>query len=207
MREKLEDLFRVTKKQLPLAVKTFVKAFSDDPLAKYMFGQRKDRNQKLGDYFNFRINYGIIYGEVYAATPKIEGLAVWISNENSQMTQFKMLRAGGMRLYRKMGKEIISKMMEIEKYTSKIHHRNATMPHWHLTPIGVDPEHQGKGFASKLIRAMLNRLDQEEIACFLETQSKKNVEIYKHFDFKIVEEVIIPKADLPHWAMIRMPSK
>ena len=207
MREKLEDLFKVTKKQLPLAVETFVKAFSDDPLAKYMFGDRENREQLLADYFNFRINYGIIYGEVYAVSPKIEGLAVWISNKNTQMTNFKMLRSGGMKLYRKMGKEIITKMMEVEKYTSEIHHRNATLPHWHLTPIGIDPEYQGKGFASKLIRTMLIQFDREDIACFLETQSKKNVEIYKHYGFEVVEKGVIPKVNLSHWAMIRLPKK
>lgn len=57
------------------------------------------------------------------------------------------------------------------------------------------------------MRAMLEWFDKEKIACFLETQSQKNVEIYKRYDFKVVEKGIIPKANLEHWAMVRLPKK
>ena len=207
MKDKLESLVRVKKKHIPLAVETFVKAFYDDPLAIYMFGKESDRSVCLRNYFNFRIKYGVLFGEVYASSLNFEGLAVWISNENIKMTNWKMVRAGGMKLFSKMGSGMISKMMEIEKYTSEIHHHYVNIPHWHLTPIGVNPEHQGKGYGSTLMRAMLNRFDKDKIACFLETQSKKNVEIYKRYGFEIVEEGIIPKVNLQHWAMIRYPVK
>ncbi|MHA1125606.1 MAG: GNAT family N-acetyltransferase [Candidatus Heimdallarchaeota archaeon] len=206
MTAELPNLLRVKKKHLSKAVKTFSRSFINDPLTVYMFPDEEERKEFMRHYFRFRVKYGIIYGEVYATSENIEGIAIWIHPKNTKMTMWKMFRSGGMKLYMAMGRKVIEKMFEIEGYTSKLHHKGATEPHWHLTPIGVDPEHQGKGYASKLIRAMLKKTDKENIPCYLETQNGTNVEIYKRYGFKVIDKVKIPKAELDHWTMIRKPE-
>jgi len=52
---------------------------------------------------------------------------------------------------------------------------------------------------------MMKKFDKEKASCFLETQSKTNVEIYKRYGFKVAGEGKIPKAELDHWIMIREP--
>ena len=89
----------------------------------------------------------------------------------------------------------------------KSHQKIINFPHWYLSPIGVDPIYQGKGFASKLMKSMLMRLDKDKIPCFLEAQTKKNVEIYQHYGFEVVGETTIPLANIPHWVMLRKPMK
>lgn len=205
MTSDLEHLVRVKKKHMQKAIQTFSRSFNTDPLTMYMFPDEKERQRFMQHYFQFRVKYGIIYGEVYATSEDIEGIAMWIKPKNTKMTMWRMFRAGGMKLFRAMGKETINKMFEIEEYASKVHHEFAPKIHWHLSPIGVDPEHQGKGYASKLIRAMLKRTDKENIPCYLETQNGKNVEIYKRYGFKVVGHVKIPKTELDHWSMTREP--
>ncbi len=207
MTSDLNALVRLKKSDIKPAIEMFSRTFLNDPLAAYIFPNEEKRCEDLQHYFRFRISYGILYGEVYAISPDIEGLAIWVHINNITMTYWQMFRAGGMRHFRMLGKEKIGKMFAIEKYTSAMHHRNADFPHWHLTPIGVDPKHQGKGYASKLMRPMFKRFDEENIACFLETQSQRNVEIYKRYDFKICEKGVIPEANLEHWAMVRLPKK
>ena len=56
----------------------------------------------------------------------------------------------------------------------------------------MDPAQQGKGFASALLKPMLARLDEENMACYLETQNMKNVAMYQHFGFKLVHETRVP---------------
>ncbi len=202
----LQNLVRVKKKQIAKAVDLFTRVFVNDPLVVYLFPDEKERLEFLLHYFQFRIKYGVIYGEVYTTSENFEGLAVWIAPKNTEMTMWKMMRAGGMKLYKAVGRDAIDKMMEIEQYTSKLHHKATKKPHWHLTPIGVNPELQGKGHASKLMKAMMKRLDKEKTICFLETQSKKNVEIYKRYGFKVMNKGKIPKAELEHWTMIREPE-
>ena len=80
--------------------------------------------------------------------------------------------------------------------------RQAPFRHMYLQTIGVDPQHQGKGFADKLIKPMLNRLDEERLPCYLDTLDAKNVGIYEHLGFKLVNESIIPGTELTCWALI-----
>jgi hypothetical protein len=148
MTSELEHLVRIKKKHMQKAVKTFSRAFNTDPLTVHMFPDEEERQNFMRHYFQFRVKYGILYGEVYATSENVEGIAIWIKPKDTRMTMWKMFRAGGMKLYRTMGKDVIDKMFEIERYTTKLHHESVTEPHWHLTPIGVDPDHQGKGYAS-----------------------------------------------------------
>ena len=205
MPAELQNLLRVKKKHLPKAIETLSQSFSNDPLSVYMFPDEKERQEFLPNYFQTRIKYGIIFGEVYATSENFEGVAVWIKPEHADMTMWKMFRAGGMKLFRAVGKEAREKMFGILRYTSKLHHETTTEQHWHLTPIGVDPECQGKGYASKLMKAMMKKFDKEKASCFLETQSKTNVEIYKRYGFKVYGVGKIPKAELDHWIMVREP--
>jgi ribosomal protein S18 acetylase RimI-like enzyme len=67
--------------------------------------------------------------------------------------------------------------------------------------IGVRPEFQESGFSSRLIKPMLSRLSDEKVPCFLETHDEKNVSLYQHLGFDIVDESMIPGTSLKHWAM------
>jgi GNAT superfamily N-acetyltransferase len=69
--------------------------------------------------------------------------------------------------------------------------------------LGVDPDYQGKGYASQLLRPMLARADKEGIPCYLETQLGKNVALYEHFGFRVAEQGIIPGSNVMSWAMVR----
>jgi ribosomal protein S18 acetylase RimI-like enzyme len=70
----------------------------------------------------------------------------------------------------------------------------------------VDHKFQGNGYASKLLRPMLKRLDEEVVPCYLETLEKHNVGLYEHFGFKVVDESNVPGTDLTNWAMLRGKS-
>ena len=84
--------------------------------------------------------------------------------------------------------------------------RHAPFPHYYLAPLGVDPEFQKLGYASKLMRPMLAWLDEKQIPSYLETELKKNVLMYEHFGYKIVENGTILDTDAPYWCMIRKAS-
>ena len=65
---------------------------------------------------------------------------------------------------------------------------------------------QGKGYARSLLRAMLGRIDNERLPCYLETQNQSNLPIYRHYGFKVIKDVIIPGTKLHHWLMLREKS-
>jgi hypothetical protein len=37
----------------------------------------------------------------------------------------------------------------------------------------------------------------------METDSEKNYLMYRHFGFEIIDEYVLPKADIKLWAMLR----
>ena len=40
----------------------------------------------------------------------------------------------------------------------------------------------------------------------METLDEKNVSLYEHYDFKLLEESVIPGTPLTNWAMLREPG-
>jgi len=65
-------------------------------------------------------------------------------------------------------------------------------PHWHLGPIGVHPDHQGRGVGSALLSSFLAEVDAEDAAAFLETDVERNEVLYQRFGFHTVtrEEIL-----------------
>jgi ribosomal protein S18 acetylase RimI-like enzyme len=80
------------------------------------------------------------------------------------------------------------------------------MDHWTLGPIAVDPAHRGQGFASQLIRPMLERADDEGVPVYLSTNTEENIALYEHFGFKVKERADMPGVDGWNASMLREPQ-
>jgi len=89
------------------------------------------------------------------------------------------------------------------KYIDAMHKRHAPFKHWFFLIIGVAPQLQGRGYSSKLTRPMLDRMDQQGLPCYTETMDERNVGLYEHFGFRVMEQLAIPDTDLTTWAMLR----
>ena len=79
-------------------------------------------------------------------------------------------------------------------------------PHWYLALLGVDPDHQGRGFGSHLMRPVLTRCDREKLPAYLETDTERNVAFYERHGFAVTEKFDLPGGGPPIWLMWREPS-
>ncbi len=77
-------------------------------------------------------------------------------------------------------------------------------PHWHIDPIGVLPEMQGKGIGSKLLTFFCNYIDKENVAAYHETDQEQNVRLYEKFGYKIVGTE--PIFSVTNWFLWRPPK-
>ena len=202
----LNNLVRLKGSQIKPAAEMLARAFQDDPLFGYFFPDASERKGKLPYIFKFLIRYGVCYGEVCATSPNLEGVAVWLPSEKADMALWRVIRSGGLSLLFKLGIKSILRQMSATDYMFSIRKRHTPFRHWFLQSIGVDPMFQGKGYASTLLKTMFARMDKEHLPCYLETQSEKNVSIYQHYGFKVVEEVTITGTEISHWAMLREKS-
>lgn len=76
-------------------------------------------------------------------------------------------------------------------------------PHWHLGPIGVAPDVQGRGIGKAMLRAFLQIVDADGSAAYLETDRAINVPFYEKFGFEVVDEEDV--LGQRNWYMWRAP--
>jgi GNAT superfamily N-acetyltransferase len=178
------------------------RAFINDSEIVHYFPDEADRN-KLLPMYRLVLDYGIKYGEVYTTSPALEGIAIWLPPGETDLSIWKMIKRGAWLLPFKMKPSFLFKYINSLANVKSSHHENAPFPHWYLFILCVDTEHQSKGFASKLLKPMLNRIDREHLPCYLETTEKIYVPLYTHFGFKVAESKKVPGTPVGFWAMLR----
>ncbi|MFC1899443.1 GNAT family N-acetyltransferase [Chloroflexota bacterium] len=103
----------------------------------------------------------------------------------------------------KVGIKPFRKLQAMDKYIERKHKELAPNEHWYLALLAVDPKYQGQGYASRLLNEMLSDIDEEDLLCNLETDNDKNVSMYQHFGFIVVDEFIVPGTKEKVVAMLR----
>jgi ribosomal protein S18 acetylase RimI-like enzyme len=96
--------------------------------------------------------------------------------------------------------------MAANETMDKIHKARVQEPHWYLMLVGVDPELQGQGAGSAIIREGLARADRESRPCYLETSERRNLGLYERHGFAVLEEATLGKDGPQAWAMRREPQ-
>ena len=62
-------------------------------------------------------------------------------------------------------------------------------PCWHLTLIGVDQPHRGRGYASALLAHALTRCDRDGVPAYLESTNPANQPLYERHGFEPLGEI------------------
>ena len=77
---------------------------------------------------------------------------------------------------------------------------------WIISPVFVDPDHQGRGIATELITASMKELSEKGYKFGLEAQDEKNVEFYKKLGFEIIGETEYRRGNIKHFYMLYNPA-
>jgi ribosomal protein S18 acetylase RimI-like enzyme len=203
MSAELEDLLRLNKSHIKPAVNVLAAAFQNYPLLNYYYPDELTKKRIARYFSSFAVFSGIRYGEIYATSHNLEGVAVWIPSDKYPVTFSRLLRSVPLSLIFAFARYGGNKMRYLDQHIDAVHQRLAPFKHWFLHTVGVEPQSQGKGYAGKLLRPMLARIDEEGLPCYLETLDEHNVPLYEHLDFKVVDQATVPKTSLTNWAMLR----
>lgn len=197
----LSSLVRLDTTHIDDAAKTLAQAFWDYPLNRYFYPDTSERERVALLRFKSAVRKSIFYGEAYATSDFLEGVALWLPSYCLEMNLWQRLRCGDVGRRIKLSKAAKEREKIFHDYAYSLHRQLVPEDHMFLWIIGVRPEFQKSGFSSRLIRPMLSRLGDERTPCFLETHDEKNVFLYQHLGFNIVDESVIPGTSLKHWAM------
>jgi ribosomal protein S18 acetylase RimI-like enzyme len=174
---------------------TLTLAFGADPPCRWAW---PDPQQYLEAFPRFARAFGggaINHGTAYYYKG-FSGVALWLSpcaapDEESLAKVIEDTVADGRK----------GAMFSMFEQMDAVHPRDA---HWHLSLIGVDPAHQGKGIGSALLSRVLNMFDSQKLSAYLEATSPRNVALYERHGFEVVGR--IRAGDSPEiFPMLRKP--
>jgi GNAT superfamily N-acetyltransferase len=203
MKPELPELFRVTPKHVKAVAAMMSAAFYEYPLTVWFYPDPAERLVRAAKGFESMLRFGVTYGEVYAVSPALEGAAFWVHSEKSAMTRWRNFRSGNYSAIIWSLRKVPPRIKSYSEYSTAVHHRCAPFPHMYLRILAVDPAHRDQGFSGRLLKPMFARLDSRGLPCYLETQAERNVAIYEHFGFKVMEEGLVPGSDVRSWGMLR----
>ena len=202
----LTSAIKLDKSLLKPASQMLARAFYDDPFSYYLFPDETQREKKLPHMHRNLLRFGMLYGEAYTTSDKLEGVATWMPPGNFKITLWRGIRCGGISMLFKVGWGALKKLSAYGRHVTPLHRQLDRYNPWYLSILAVDPQYRGKGHAGRLVRPMLKQFDRANEYCFLETNKENNVPMYRHFGFNVIEEIAIPDIELTTWMMLREPK-
>mmetsp|Transcript_24481 Transcript_24481/g.79080 ORF Transcript_24481/g.79080 Transcript_24481/m.79080 type:complete len:212 (+) Transcript_24481:270-905(+) len=73
---------------------------------------------------------------------------------------------------------VMDRLEAVGDKTDEMHDTHAAMPHLFVNVFAVDPEKQGKGYGSVLLKFVASLADEAGVPAYLETRGERNVAFY-----------------------------
>ena len=181
--------------------RTLTRAFFDDPVTSWFMPERERRAKQLPRAFRLGIRHVYMPHEESYVTEGGVGAALWHPPGTWEVgvgRQLLMLPA----LIRAYGRDLSRSLRGFNLITAE-HPRRP--PHWYLPFIGVDPDWQGRGIGTALLRPVLDRCDREGMPAYLEASTPRNRACYERNGFEVTGTITLPDGP-PLWKMWREPG-
>jgi ribosomal protein S18 acetylase RimI-like enzyme len=187
---------------LEAAVKIMSEAFFMDPLWVYLLPNEDRRKKVLKSFFEILLLAGISNNQVYGVSNPIEGVVIWEKPDSTFNFPWKVLIPGI--VFFIMNIVVLIRAWSVFRKFSIMQENNTPGKHYYLISIGINPESQGKGLASILIRPFLDESIRNGYGVYTETVTPENVPIYEHYGLKVVDKFSFEEKKLDLWAFYLM---
>lgn len=175
------------------------RAFRDDPVQRWFFPSDADWARGSPRLFRATLRLWSRFGVVQTRADRA-GAAIWVPPGPPRLPRsaewrlsFEAIRA----LRRRVGLAA--------RAFARMEHHHPKEPHWYLMVLGTEPELQGRGVGSALLRPVLDRCDREGTLAWLESSKERNLPFYRRHGFELVETLPLPGGGPPVWLMGRPP--
>jgi ribosomal protein S18 acetylase RimI-like enzyme len=179
-------------------------AFTDDVMFDWFLREDSRRDAARLNFFRFLIrNMAVGVGTI--ERPASGGAAaVWLPFEAVGPTPLPMLVRALPVILGATGLGRVGRLLALMDDMDK--HHPMKPPHAYLWFLGVARVAQGHGVGSRLLAAGLDRLDAQGLPAYLETQTERNLGLYRRHGFEVISEHR-PTRDAPMlWSMWREPG-
>ncbi|MGQ0607078.1 MAG: GNAT family N-acetyltransferase [Chloroflexota bacterium] len=193
---------RATIADIPAMAATMARAFAHDPYYVLLAGDAPERNQRMRDGWSGILRFGSARLTDTYTTDDHGGVALWLPPGHggpSVLESLRMMPAIG----RLSGWRRLRKVSNLIAELETRHRHHVPTPHFYLSALGVEPDRQGEGIGTALMKPVLDRCDRDHVPAYLETATARNVLLYERLGFDVVEELTLPTTDVHGWLMVR----
>ena len=205
MKNSLDDLYSLKKSDLKKAVNAATQAYYEADDEPFLIPDPSKRFKHIKVLMKITLRHSLKFGKVYSPSPRIEGFAAWLPYDKTKIPLWRYIRYGALKILFYAGLKVIKTMSKYDSYCKNKHLEHANFPHWYLYNLAIEPRYQGQGLGSKLLSPMLKCLDEQNLPCYLETD-EKNISLYQHFGFEVVDRGSLEDFDTEMIFMLRIPS-
>lgn len=175
---------RATTADLGDIIDVLARAFTDDPMHRWMFQQAGDydrANRRLVEFFA-RAYFAV--GNTYVDDGG-RGAALWSPPDLPGITADNvgnLIEVFHQEIPADDAADKLGQMAEFEA-------RNPREPHFHLGMVGVDPAAQGRGHGAALLDPVVRMIEAEGHMAALEASNPRHVGFYERLGFEIHSEL------------------
>jgi ribosomal protein S18 acetylase RimI-like enzyme len=198
-RARASEVRKATSHDRAAIVPMLARAFDDDPVWSWLFPWDDRRPEILRAFFDVAMHLYLRNDEVELYGDAV-GAALWAPPGKWRVGPMEMLRSMPKLLPVMRSRAI--RGMQVMTHVEK-HHPHE--PHRYLAVLGTEPEHQGEGIGSALLRSVLERCDREKVPAYLESSSEGSKRLYERHGFRVTRELPLPPDGPPVWLMWRDP--
>jgi ribosomal protein S18 acetylase RimI-like enzyme len=166
------------------AVSILTSAFDENKSVNYVVKQDEHRIARISQLMEYSFDYCREFGDVYISDDS-KACALVLFPDRKKTTLKTMFWDA------KLASKVIGfgRVMQVLKRESLIKQNHPKAPITYLWFIGVDPQHQGKGAGSQLLKDVINMNEKKQRPIYLETSVDKNLEWYRSFGFEIYKKL------------------
>ena len=179
-------------------------AFADDVMFDWFLRADARRDEARLKFFRMVISR-MCFGAGRIERPATGGAAaVWLPFEALGPTPLLTELRAVPTLLHATGLKRFGRLAAIRELMDKAHPMDR--PHAYLMFLGVSRAAQGHGVGSRLLKVGTDRLDAAGLPAYLETQTERNIALYRRHGFEVTAENR-PAPDGPRlWSMWREPQ-
>ena len=157
-------------------------SFKTNKSIKFMIGNDSKSDIRYRYLLEYSFKKAMLFGDVFINESK-NCAAIVIDSRKKRFSLKSILLDIGL-IINVIGLNNLNKVMKRESLLKDFHPKNDFI---HLWYIGVDPEEQGKGIGSIMLKSIIE--EYKDIDMYLETSNSDNYHFYKKNGFRVVGDL------------------
>jgi ribosomal protein S18 acetylase RimI-like enzyme len=190
-----------TKRDLSAAGHSLAAAFDDDPVWRWLVGDRRSFSWRTGQLMRSITAMHLGTDSVWIS-PGAGAVGVWAPPRRYRTTTSQFVAVA----HRFVPAAGVSGMKRFSAIGA-LDNLHPAEPHWYLAVLGTDPAQQGRGLGSAVMAPALARADAEATGCYLESSKESNIAFYRRHGFEVTGTHDLDGGHGPRlWLMWRQPQ-